>query len=287
MTAKEIIRAYVQLCKPRIGVMVIVTAVIGFVLAAGETTQWSHLPLLILGVLTVASGATVLNQYIERDIDAKMMRTKNRPIPTGVIPAGHALMFGVYLTMGGVMVLLLINLLTAFLGLLTAYLYVLVYTPLKRHTWLNTTIGAVPGALPILGGWTAAAGTIDPAAWALFATLWIWQHPHFYAIAWMYREDYARGGLKMLSTLEESGARTFGQSLAWAILLIPVSLLPVWFGASGIIYGIGAVILGLYFARAAWIAFQTRGLQNARSLMRASLIYWPALMLLLLIDLGL
>lgn len=287
MTAKQIINGYIELCKPRIGLMVVVTAVIGFVIAAGPQTHWIQLPLLILGVLTVGSGASVLNQYLERDVDGRMLRTQNRPIPAGVIPGGHALMFGVYLTMGGVMTLLLINLLTAFLGLLTAYLYVLVYTPMKRITWLNTSIGAVPGALPIMGGWTAATGSIDAPAWALFAILWMWQHPHFYAIAWMYRDDYERGGFKMLPVVSADGASTFAHSLAFAIALIPVSLVPVYMGVSGYLYAAGATAIGVYFAVSAFFAWRTRSTADARGMMRASLVYWPALMVLLLIDLGL
>jgi len=284
---KTILKAYVNLCKPRIGTLVLVTAAIGFALGSGPETALWKLPILLAGVVTVSSGASALNHFLEKDIDARMDRTKNRPIPSGIVPEHHALMFGVYMSMSGVLLLLLVNMLTAFLGLLTAYLYVLVYTPMKRVTWLNTPIGAVPGALPILGGWTAASGQIEWGGIALFAILWFWQHPHFYAIAWMYRDDYAKGGLKMLPVVSPDGASTFRQSVLFCMALLPISLSPVFLQISGPLYAMGAVVLGGLFLFSALRARRTRSTVDARKLMRASLLYLPALMVILVLDFSL
>lgn len=284
MNLNRILKGYMELCKPRIGSLVLVTATIGFVMAGPVLADYWRLPFLLLGVVTVASGASALNHYIERDVDVKMARTKNRPIPSGVVPAHHALLFGIYLCLGGVMVLLLVNLLTAFLGLLTAFLYALVYTPMKRVSWLNTPIGAVPGALPIMGGWTAATGHVDAGAWALFFIMWLWQHPHFYAIAWMYREDYRKGGFKMLPVVAPDGRSTFRQSYLFCLALIPASLAPVILHLSGPVYAVGAAVLGVLFLMSALRAARTQSTADARGMMRASLLYLPALLVLLVAD---
>jgi heme o synthase len=265
--------------------MVLVTATIGYVVGGYGIHDWSALIALQIGVVLVAAGASVLNHYLERDFDALMERTRNRPIPAGVVPPHHAFYFGIYTCISGVIVLLWqVNLLTAFLGLLTAFLYVLVYTPLKRLSWWNTPVGAIPGALPIMGGWTAATGQVDPGAWALFAILFVWQHPHFYAIAWIFREDYARGGFKMLPVVKPDGRATFSQSLGLCAMLIPVSLMPWYLHLTGPVYAVGAVILGLYFLAAGFRVARSRTTPDARHMMKASIIYLPLLMILLVIG---
>src|SRR5690606_435326 len=162
--------------------------------------------------------------YVEREVDALMDRTRNRPLPAGTIPPSAALALGIVLTLAGTVVLTFwVNGLTALLVFLTAIMYVAVYTPLKRYSWWNTPVGAIPGAMPPMVGWTAATGHIDPGAWILFLILFLWQHPHFYALAWMYRDDYARGGFKMLPVVDPDGKSTFRHSLVTVILLVPVS----------------------------------------------------------------
>ena len=189
---------YWEMTKPRIAFLVLVTAALGFFMGG----QGIHAPWLfystLIGTALVSSGSAVLNQYLERDVDRLMERTRNRPLPTGRVKPGVAMCMGFALVLGGVFFLLFtVGLLTAFLALLSAFLYVVVYTPMKRYNWLNTSLGAVPGALPPVGGWTAATGSIDPGAIVLFLILFAWQHPHFYAIAWMCRDDYRRGGLNL------------------------------------------------------------------------------------------
>ena len=194
---------------------------------------------------------------------------------------------GEYLVLGGVLLLLWrVNLLTAFLALLTAFLYVLVYTPMKKWSWLNTLIGAVPGALPPMGGWVAATGELEPGAWVLFAILFIWQQPHFYSIAWMFRDDYKRGGFKMLPSEDPDGRRTFRQMLGFSALLVPVSLLPALVGPHelGPLYYVGATVLGaLMFASCIPLA-RTGSIADARRVLRMSILYLPLLLALITLD---
>jgi protoheme IX farnesyltransferase len=198
---------YLSISKPRIGGMVLVTTLMGYLLAGG--TPDATLYLTMIGTLFTCAGAAALNCYLERNYDRNMQRTCGRPLPQGLIAPEHALSYGLILVIGGVTLLAYsVNLLCAFLALLTAFLYVMVYTPLKRITWLNTLIGAIPGALPPVGGWVGATGELSAGAWILFAIMFLWQHPHFFAIAWLYREDYAQGGFKMLPSLEVDGSRT-------------------------------------------------------------------------------
>src|SRR5215470_2813459 len=202
-------RLYFELTKPRILVMVLVTTALGFLLGSADHGSFALLLLTLLGVGAATGGAAVLNNYLERDFDAKMARTRGRALPAGLIEPSRALSFGVGLVLTGVLLLTVtVNLLNGFLVLLAAFLYVLVYTPLKRVTWLSTTFGAIPGAIPPMAGWAAATGRLDPGAWALFAILFAWQHPHFFAIAWMFREDYRSAGFKILPAIEPTGLRT-------------------------------------------------------------------------------
>ncbi|GMW01432.1 MAG: protoheme IX farnesyltransferase [Candidatus Hydrogenedentota bacterium] len=281
-------RAYMEMTKPRIVTMVLITAGLGYFLGGMGLHSLEGLFFLLLGVSMTSSGAGVLNQYLEREFDAKMRRTKNRPIPSGAISPIHALLFGEYLVLGGTFVLLIkINALTAFLALLTTFLYVLVYTPMKRYSWLNTLIGAVPGALPPMGGWTAATGHLDPGAWALFAILFIWQMPHFYSIAWLFREDYAEAGFKMLPCEDPTGRRTFRQTVFFAALLIPISLIPAVIHLSGPLYAAGAVALGLWFLSASYSLMRTGTHAGARRVLKVSVMYLPALLGLIVLDFSL
>lgn len=283
--AKPALRAYVELTKPRIVTMVAVTAALGYFLGGGGIASAWTLLWLMIGTALVCGGSATLNQFLEVEVDRRMHRTRNRPIPSGAVSSASAMTFGVYQVLGGTTLLLWgVNLVTAFLALLTVFLYVLVYTPLKQVTWVNTLIGAVPGALPPLGGWTAATGEIGAGGLALFAVLFLWQLPHFYAISWMYRDDYARGGLRMLSVVEPSGVSTFRHILATSALLIPVSLLLVALGLCGWPYAVGAVLLGVMLIRPGLALRKSRSAQDARSVLRASVLYLPALLLLVVVD---
>lgn len=287
----HVLSAYVELTKPRIVTMVLVTAALGFFVGGGGLNRFAALDgfiYLMIGVALTSAGAGALNQFLERDADARMDRTRNRPVPSGVVPAHHALIFGEYLVLGGVLLLLWkVNLLTAFLALLTTFLYALVYTPLKRLTWLNTMVGAVPGALPPMGGWAAATGVIDAGAWTLFAILFIWQQPHFYSIAWMFRDDYRRGGFQMLSVDDPDGRRTFRQIVGFSALLIPVSLLPSAMGLAGPLYAAGALVLGVAMLLTCLPLVRSGSVRDARRVLRASVLYLPLLLGLIVVDFSL
>lgn len=277
---------YFQLCKPRIVGMVIVVTALGFLLAGGNpigllgTLFWT-----VLGTVMTGAGSSVLNQYIERDSDALMNRTAKRPLPQGSVSPDAALYFGIFLCLGGVSVLVsMVNLLTGFLALLTAFLYVLVYTPLKKVTWMNTLVGAIPGALPPVGGWTAVTGEVDAGAIVLFLILFVWQLPHFYAIAWMYKDDYAKGGFKMLPVVDPSNKRTFFQIIFFCHILILVSLLPTWLGLTGTAYLVAAVLAGGYFLVKGLEFVGNANRPNARAVVIASLIYLPTLLAAAMVD---
>jgi protoheme IX farnesyltransferase len=279
--------AYWELTKPRILFMVLVTTALGFFLGG----QGLHSPGLLLATLVgtalTVGGASVLNHYLERDVDGLMERTRHRPLPRGLVRPSTALSYGFILVLGGVFELLFaVDLLTAFLALLAAFLYVVVYTPTKRLTWLNTSLGAIPGALPPMGGWTAATGEIEMGAWVLFLILFAWQHPHFYAIAWLCREDYRRGGFKMLPVVEADGRRTCRQVMGHSLLLLFASTLPAFMGLSGTLYLAGAVLLGLGFLGAGAGLALTHSAASARRLLRASVVYLPLLLALSLVDAG-
>ncbi len=285
---RNILKPYVEMAKMGIVRMVLVTATIGFVLGSDGPIDWLRLGAALLGIGLAAAGAAALNNYMERDIDALMDRTRSRVLPAGVLEPAHALAFGILLVLGGVVLLVTqLNLLTGFIVLLTAFLYVLVYTPLKRVSWINTPIGAIPGALPPVSGWAAASGEIDAGAWVLFLILFAWQHPHFYAIAWMYREDYARAGFKMLSVVDPTGRRMFRQAVWFCVLLLVASMLPTVLGITGPLYTVGAVILGVLFLLSGIQAARSRTQISARKLLRASVIYLPLLLALIVGDIAL
>lgn len=279
------ISAYVELSKPRILTMILVTTTLGYFLGGKGIHNVWELVITLAGAGLTCAGASALNNYLERDSDSKMIRTKNRPIPKGIISPNNALFFGIILVLLGILLLAWkINILTAFLSLLTTFLYVLVYTPMKKVSWLNTSIGAIPGAIPPLGGWAAATGQLDLGAWILFLILFLWQHPHFYAIAWIFKEDYKRGGFKMLPVVEPDGKGTFFQIMLFSILLVPVSLLPAFIGMSGKVYLYGALSASLILLSIASTLAVSKTILDARKLLKASVIYLPALLFLIFID---
>ncbi len=282
---KEIMNAYIELCKPRILTLVLVTTALGYFLGGEGFSHPYRLLMTLLGAGIVCGGAAALNHYLERDADAKMARTKNRPLPRGLITPNNAMLFGIILVLAGVLILCTqVNLLTAFLSLLTAFLYILVYTPMKKISWLNTTIGAIPGAIPPMGGWTAASGELELGAWVLFLIMFIWQHPHFYAIAWIFKDDYRQAGFKMLPVVEPEGKWTFLQTVLYSLILIPVSLLPSYIGMSGRLYFWGALICGVALLYCSHNFQKIKSTHVARQLLKASVIYLPVLLFLIIID---
>ena len=270
---------YFELTKPRLTSLVIVTTWLGYAFAARPV----HYGLLffhtMVGSWLVASGAAALNEYIERDRDALMKRTRGRPLPQRRVKAGRALAFGMMLSfLGALELALCVNPLTAVLSLISLGSYLLVYTPLKTRTSLCTLVGAVPGAIPPVMGWTAARGGFGPGAWILFAILFIWQLPHFLAIAWMYREDYARAGFPMLPVIDSDGAMTSRMIVLYTAVLIPVTLMPARLGMAGLPYFCAALVLGFaFFAFGTWTAFR-RTAASARRLLLASVTYLPTLL---------
>lgn len=284
----RLLQVYLELSKPRIVSMVLVTTLLGYFLGGAGIDSWWTALLTLAGTALGAAGAAALNNYLERDADARMQRTRRRALPSGLLEPAAALAYGVLLVLGGVTLLVCtVNLLSGFLVLLTAFLYVLVYTPLKKLTWLNTPIGAIPGALPPMIGWAAARGTIDPGAWVLFGILFAWQHPHFYSIAWIFRDDYARAGFKMLSVVDPSGRRLFRQAILFSVALIMVSISLVALGLAGQLYLFGAALLGAGLLAASLTMAQHQTLKDARRVLLASVIYLPLLLVLLVIDAGL
>jgi protoheme IX farnesyltransferase len=286
--------AYVALCKPRITVMVLVTVATGFLLGARTTVyppSWlgtsspSAFLLALVGTGLVASAASAWNQVLERSRDALMRRTARRPLPLGLVSPGEAAAFGSVLGVVGLAMLAAgTNLTAAVVAAATFVLYVFVYTPLKPRTTLNTAVGAIPGALPPVIGWAAATGGLGIEAWSLFLILFLWQFPHFLAIAWIHRDDYARGGHRMLPSVDPSGVLTGRQAAAHALALIPVGLLPSVVGIAGPFYFAGALALGLYYLLAAVRFWRDVSDASARRLLRASIFYLPAVLLLLLLN---
>jgi protoheme IX farnesyltransferase len=278
---------YLELAKSRILSMVLVTTTLGFFLGGNGIHPLPHFLLALMGVGCATGGASMLNNYFERNFDARMKRTCNRALPAGLIEPAKALISGVSLVLFGVFLLVwAVNLLTAFLVLLAAFLYVLVYTPLKRVTWLSTTFGAIPGAIPPMAGWAAATGRLDAGAWALFAILFAWQHPHFFAIAWMFRDDYRTAGFKMLPVVEPTGLRTVRLAVGFSVVLLAVSLIPTLIGMAGWLYFSGALAIGFVILSVAWSFARDRSLGNARRLLKSSILYLPLLLLLILVDAG-
>ena len=285
LTLRERVAAYSELTKPRITFLIVLTAAAGFALATRGRIDYLRMVSAMIGIGLLSSGIVTLNQYIERDLDALMRRTADRPLPSGKLLPWEALVFGVGLTvLAEVYLAVLVNPLTALLGLTVIAGYLFAYTPLKTKTSLSTLVGAFPGAVPPLIGWTAARGELSLEAWVLFAILFLWQFPHFLAIAWMYREDYARAGILMLPVVEPDGRITGQQIVIYTLMLLPVSFLPTALGISGKIYLYGAIILGLLFLYSSVRAAFSQSRQEARRLLLASVIYLPLLFILMVVN---
>jgi heme o synthase len=274
-----------ELVKARLTSLVVLTTVVGYYLGERGPLDYARLLNTLMGTAMVAAGAAALNQWLERDYDALMQRTADRPLPSGRLQPPTVLWFGVVLSALGLgQLALTVNPVTAGLGAITLLSYLFVYTPLKRVTPLNTIVGAIPGALPPLMGWTAARGEVTTAGWSLFAVLFFWQLPHFMSIAWLYRDDYARAGFQMLPVVDPGGERTGRQTLSHALGLLPVSLCPALLGLTGWVYLLGATVLGAVF-----IGFAVRFARQltrlrARQLFYVSILYLPLVLGLMVLD---
>jgi protoheme IX farnesyltransferase len=282
---REKLAAFLELTKPRIAFMLVLTSAAGFYL--GSTGDFNFVLFInsIVGITLLAFGVATLNQFIERRTDALMERTAKRPLVIGSVSAAEALVFGVLLcVVAEIYLAFLVNPLTAFLGVIVIVGYVFLYTPLKTRTSASTAIGALPGALPPLMGWTSAADQITLGAWILFAILFLWQFPHFLAIAWMYRAEYAKAGIKMLPVVEPAGKITARQIVIFTVLLLPVSIMPYVFGVSGVIYLVGACLLGIWFLWASIQAARAKSNEKARTLLLVSVLYLPVLFALMVLD---
>ncbi|MDE3157281.1 MAG: heme o synthase [Acidobacteriota bacterium] len=290
----HLVRDYVELTKPRITWLILMSTAIGYFFGLPRSSGWRallgtiHLVSLvhtIVGTCLIASGTAALNQWYERDADRSMRRTARRPLPAGRLSAERALAFGVALSIAGFVELWLgVNLLSGVIGAFTLASYLFLYTPLKQRTWWSTTVGAIPGAMPPVIGYAAAAGAVSREAWVLGAILFLWQFPHFYSIAWMYKEDYARAGIRMLPVVEPDGRSTARQIVVYGMALIPVSLTPALMGMSGIVYGLGALVLGLWFLYSGVRVALDRNILRARSVLMTSVLYLPLIYGLMILD---
>jgi heme o synthase len=277
---------FYELTKPRMNFLVVVTTMVGFYMAVGPAFHdWALLLHTLIGTALAAAGASVLNQYVERGHDALMSRTANRPLPAGRVSPVEAMLLGVALSAGGSLYLAaFVNPLTAALGAITIGTYVFLYTPMKRWTTLCTVVGAVPGAIPPMMGWTAATDSLPPEAWALFGILFFWQMPHFLAIAILYRDDYARGGFKMLPVVDERLVVTGRQIVVYSLALIPVTLMPVALRMAGSGYLLAATLLGLAFLGFGMNCAARKRRTDARWLFFVSIVYLPVLLGAMMFD---
>ena len=285
MLTTTCVRDYVVLTKPRLTALAVIAAVVGFLMAAARPLHLALLFSTMFGAALVGAGANALNQWMERDADALMRRTHARPLPAGRMPPANALGFGAALAVLGLACLAWrTNLHAAGLGLLTLISYLGIYTPMKRRTPLCTLAGAVPGALPPLIGWAAARGSLELGAWVLFAILFLWQLPHFLALAWVHREEYARAGFRMLPVVDPDGESTSRQMILYGAALLPTSLLPTILGLTGPRYFIGAGVIGVWFLWMAIGAARQRSPALANRLFLASIGYLPMLFVLMVVD---
>lgn len=277
--------AYVVLTKPDVTFLVVITTLAGFYLGSNGPIEWATLLSTVCATMLVAGGTAALNQYVERDLDAVMRRTAARPLPTGQLRPRDALIFGVLTIVAGTAWLALAaNMLAALVALTTTVLYLGLYTPLKKRTPLSTAVGAIPGALPPLIGWAAAHGSLSLGGWILFAILFFWQFPHFMSIAWMYREDYARAGIKMLPVVDRDGNSTFRQIICTSAILVWVSALPAVIGMAGIGYFFLALVLGMILLQVSLWANRSRTNARAKWLMHATVAHIPLLLICLVLD---
>ena len=276
---------FAQLVKARLTLLVLLTTAVGFYLAAPRPTDYLKLFHVVFGTALAAASAAALNQWWERGADALMQRTRTRPIPAGRMSPRDAFVIGALLAAAGIIYLALVcNPLTAFLAGLTIVLYIFAYTPLKRISTANTLVGAIPGAIPPMIGWAAARGEVNAGAWSLFAILFFWQMPHFFALAWMYRADYARAGFQMISGDDETGARSSSQSVLFCLLLLIVGGVPGYLGLTNAIYVPIALALGGLFIAAAMRFHRRRTTRDARRLFVVSIVYLPLLLLALVVT---
>ena len=277
---------YLLLTRPRLSGMALLTVAVGAILASAGAPDWRTVAHALVGAALVAAGASALNQLMEREIDARMQRTRDRPLPAGRLQPGEVLVFGFGSALGGVVYLALAlpHPLAAVLAALTSVTYLFLYTPLKRRTPLNTLVGAIPGALPPVIGWTAVRGSVSAEIGALFVVLFLWQVPHFLAIAWLHRTDYRRAGLCMLPAVDPAGSMTGRQMICYCLALLAASLTPLVVGRAGPVYLAVALLLGFGFLVCA-VGFARRpSVARARAVLRASLIYLPTLLTFLLLD---
>lgn len=284
-TWKTTAGAYLELTKPRLSMLSVITALVGFLAARPEGAWWGMFHV-VLGTALAAGGAAALNQWFERKTDAQMNRTMERPIPTGTVPPAAAFIWGLFLAAAGAFHLLFwVNGPSALLAAATVGIYVWIYTPMKRSSRLSLEVGALAGALPPLIGWAAAEGQISALGWILFGILFLWQVPHFLAIAWMYREDYAAVNFPMLTVVDKTGDRAARHSLVYCVALLIVSILPYPLGQSTLFYFIPALLLGLFFVWKTWLFCRKEDRDiTARSLFHASISYLPALLAFLVLD---
>jgi protoheme IX farnesyltransferase len=277
--------AYVVLTKPDVTFLVVITTVAGFYLGSNGPIDWVLMLHTLAGTLLVACGTAAMNQYVERKMDALMRRTASRPLPSGLLQPKEVLLFGLStIVTGAAWLALLVNGLAALVALATSLLYLGLYTPLKTRTTLSTAVGAIPGALPPLIGWAAARGSLSLGGWVLFAILFFWQFPHFMAIGWMYREDYARAGIRMLPVVDRKGDSTFRQIIWTSAVLVWVSALPAVVGMAGKYYFFGALILGMILLQVGLWANRTRTNARAKWLMHATVAHIPLLLAWLIVD---
>ena len=278
-------RDYLELTKPRITLLILICTAVGYWFGCGASFRWTILAHALLGTALLASGTSALNQWYEVDSDAKMRRTRRRPLPAGRIKRRHGLAFGLLLSAAGFADLWYgTNLLPAALGLFTLVSYLLLYTPLKQRSPACTTVGAIPGAMPPLIGYAAAGHGIDAGALALFLVLFVWQFPHFDAIAWMYRDDYARGGIRMLAVVDPDGESTARRIVICSLLLIPISLVPLFLGMTGALYAAAAIAAGLGVLYFGVRLGRERTLRRAHALLLATVFYLPALLCVMVLD---
>ncbi len=277
--------AYLELTKPDVSFLVVLTTLTGFWMASHDAVNWFLMGNTLLGTLLIAAGTSALNHYLERKSDARMRRTARRPLPMGLLHPGQALAFGILLSVAGTLHLLVFaNTVAGILGFATCLSYLGLYTPLKKRTTLATLLGAFPGAAPPLIGWAAVRGTLDLEAWVLYGILFCWQFPHFLSIAWMYREDYARAGIRMLPAVERSGRKTFRQIVWFSIAVFALGLFPFLLGMAGTVYFAGAVVLGAGLLQIAWGAAKSRTNRRAKFLMHATVIHIALLYGLMMVD---
>jgi heme o synthase len=277
--------AYIALTKPDVSFLVLMTTGAGYYMGARGPISWLHMTHVIFATMMIAAGTAALNHYIERDSDRFMRRTASRPLPTGQLSPREALVFGLTLSVAGAIDLFLIGgVWPCVLGIITSLSYLLAYTPLKKRTVWATFIGAFPGAIPPMIGWTAATGHLGTGAWLLFAILFVWQFPHFHAIAWMYREDYARAGILMLPVIDKDGTRTFRQIILYAAALVAVSLLPAIMGFAGVLYFFGALVTCTALVQVCLWAASNKSNTRAKWLMHATVLHIPILLGLMMYD---